>query len=151
VDHSAGSYVAANGPECDATNNEVVFQRIPVEDIATEPLLPRFPLRADSVGYWTAASEQPDPQPQSFALYQNYPNPFNPNTRIQFDLARDGRVSLNVYDVNGREAAVLLNNESLGAGTHLLEFNGADLPSGVYFCRLAFQGQQVTRKMMLIK
>ncbi len=150
VDHFAGSYVTSSA-ECDPSNNEIVYQRIPVEDIALEPLLPRFPLRADSTGYWTAAKDQPATLPSSFVLHQNYPNPFNPSTKIQFDLLRAGDVSLKVYDITGREAAVLANGAAMNAGVHVIEFDGASLPSGVYFYRLEAQGQQMTRKMVLLK
>ncbi len=151
VDHSAGSFVASGGPECDPTNNEIDYQRIPVADIALEPLLPRFPLRADSTGFETAARDQRDVLPLSFVLHQNYPNPFNPSTKIQFDLKRAGNVSLKVFDITGREAAVLVDGAELNAGVHVIEFDGASLPSGVYFYRLDAQGQQMTRKMVLLK
>jgi len=152
VDHSAGSWVLQS--ECTETNNEIVYQRIPVDDIATSPLTPAYPLRSDSTGFpgiIDDARHLPGPLPQEFALYQNYPNPFNPNTNIQFDLAVTGNVSLKVFDVTGREVAVLLNSERTEAGAHGVEFDATNLPSGVFFYRLEALGHQLTRKMMLVK
>ena len=153
VDHSAGSSVASSGPECLATLNEMVYQRIPVEDIATTPLQSQFPLRADSTGFpgETGVGEVPPAVPGLFALYQNYPNPFNPTTKIQFDLSQNVSVSLRVYDVTGREVVELLNSAPLNAGTHVIEFNASGLTSGVYFYRLESADVQATRKMMLIR
>jgi hypothetical protein len=97
--------------------------------------------------------------PSAFALRQNYPNPFNPSTTIQFDLPRDGRVSLAVYDQLGRLVATLLENEDLPGGTQEAVFDGSALGSGVYYYRLtaALAGEQasaarsVVGKMLLVK
>ena len=153
VDHSAGSYVASNGPECEETFNEMIYQRIPVEDIATTPLLSHYPIRTDSTGLpgETHAGNVPAELPELFSLYQNYPNPFNPSTKIQFDLRAASEVSLTVYDVTGREVARLLQNESLNAGTHVIAFDASSLSTGVYFYQLASADLRVTRKMMLVK
>jgi hypothetical protein len=152
VDHVAGTFVTTT-PECTESHNEMIYQRIPVDEIATSPLTPAYPLRSDSTGYPYQVGAGPvrGSLPQEFALYQNYPNPFNPNTNIQFDLTVAGNVSLKVFDITGREAAVLLNNERLEAGAHVVEFNATDMPSGVYFYRLEAVGHQLTRKMMLVK
>ena len=66
---------------------------------------------------------------------QNYPNPCNPGTTIQFTLAKICNVDLKVYDMLGREVAVLVN-EKKDAGVHEVTFDGSGLSSGVYFYRL---------------
>jgi hypothetical protein len=85
-----------------------------------------------------------------FRLQQNYPNPFNPTTEIAFDVARAGRTSLKVYDLMGREVAIL-SNGILQAGAHHVTYDAHDLPSGVYFYRLESGSQTQTRKMLLLK
>ncbi len=90
--------------------------------------------------------------PSEFFLSQNYPNPFNPTTTIDFTLPADGKVTLKVYDVLGREVAVLLNNEQRKAGElQQAVFDASRLSSGVYFSRLAFNGKQLLKKMLLLK
>jgi len=80
-----------------------------------------------------------------------YPNPFNPSTTIKFDLPVNSLVKLAVYDITGRQVAVLANG-LLNRGTHSMEFNGARLASGVYFYQLEAEGKIIGRnKMMLLK
>lgn len=74
--------------------------------------------------------------PTTFALQQNYPNPFNAATRIAFDLPVASRVTLKVFEVNGREIATLVNQQPMASVNHHLNFFGHGLPSGVYFYRL---------------
>jgi hypothetical protein len=96
--------------------------------------------------------------PQDFRLYQNYPNPFNPVSKIRFDLPKEGNVKLVVYDLQGHEVVKLVDNEFKHAGSYSIDFNGSNLPSGVYFYRL--ETRQVgsstgdfveSKKMILVK
>jgi len=70
------------------------------------------------------------------SLSQNYPNPFNPSTAISFQLSAISFVTLSVYDVLGREVAMLVN-EIRPAGQHAVNWNAAAMPSGVYVCRIS--------------
>ncbi len=88
--------------------------------------------------------------PDEFMLSQNYPNPFNPTTKIGFRIAEFGFVSLKIYDVSGKETAVLVNEE-LKAGTYNYDFNASHLASGVYFYRLEADGFTDVKKMILVK
>ncbi|MCX6601557.1 MAG: T9SS type A sorting domain-containing protein [bacterium] len=85
-----------------------------------------------------------------YRLYPNYPNPFNPTTTIAFDLAEAGHVSLRVYDVMGREVAVLVNG-NLPAGRHREVFDAQGLPSGVYVYKLTSGSFTDMQKMVLLK
>lgn len=85
-----------------------------------------------------------------YALHQNYPNPFNPNTKVKFDIAKLSDVRLIVYDILGREVATLVN-ERLKAGTYDVDFEGTNLPSGVYYYRLETDGFVDVKKMLLVK
>ena len=97
----------------------------------------------------TAASGNAEPVAE-YRLYSNYPNPFNPTTTIPFDLKAAGAVTLQVYDVMGREVATLVNG-SLAAGRHTLVFDARNLPSGVYLYRLTTAGYTEMHKMVLLK
>ncbi|HJY63653.1 MAG TPA: T9SS type A sorting domain-containing protein, partial [Ignavibacteria bacterium] len=89
--------------------------------------------------------------PEKFSLYQNYPNPFNPSTSIKFNIPKVSNVNLTVYDIAGREIAVLFN-QSLDAGTYKFEWNPpSNLSSGVYFYRLHSGNNYQVRKLILIK
>jgi len=83
-------------------------------------------------------------------LLQNYPNPFNLATNIYYTLKSNGKVRLSVYDVVGREVAVLVNGVQ-PAGNHQVQFSGSNLASGIYFYRLNVRDQITIKKMILIK
>jgi len=90
--------------------------------------------------------------PTQFSLSQNYPNPFNPSTMIHFQISNFKFVTLKVYDSLGREIVTLVNEEK-SAGEYTVKFNGLNLSSGTYFCRIDIgHGQFVqTKKMILVK
>ena len=88
--------------------------------------------------------------PTEFRLEQNYPNPFNPTTTIKFTLPETELVNLKIYDVMGKEVAVLLNEEK-SAGLHSVEFDAGKLASGTYYYKLQAGNNIETRKMLLLK
>lgn len=88
--------------------------------------------------------------PKSFALYQNYPNPFNPTTIINYELPITNYVNLIVYDVLGREIAVLVN-ERQQAGKYAVSWDASNFPSGVYFYKLETDVYSESKKMVLLK
>jgi len=85
-----------------------------------------------------------------YELSQNYPNPFNPSTTIKFSLAESGMVQLEVYNTLGERVTQLINRE-MEKGNHTVEFNGNNLPSGIYFYRLVSGNFSEVKRMMLIK
>ncbi len=87
---------------------------------------------------------------KSFELMQNYPNPFNPSTVISFGLKNASNVKLSVYDMSGRELAVLVN-QNLMPGDHSFKWDASALASGTYFYRLNVNGEQLVRQMQLVK
>lgn len=101
----------------------------------------------------TTATSTPFREPlivNGFELAQNYPNPFNPSTAISYQLAVDSRVILKVFDLLGREVAVLVNEEKSG-GTYRSIWDATKYPSGVYFYRLTAGEYVQTRKMLLTR
>jgi hypothetical protein len=88
--------------------------------------------------------------PTQFSLSQNYPNPFNPKSNIKFQIAKSGDVKLVIFDVLGREAAILVN-EKLNPGTYEVAWDAGSYPSGVYFYKLFTHDYSKTRKMVLLK
>jgi len=100
---------------------------------------------------------------KQYTLNQNYPNPFNPTTTIQYSIktplnppfdkggnTRGVFVNLKVYDVLGREVAVLVNKRQK-AGNYEVTFDASNLPSGLYLYRLTAGKFSQTRKMLLLK
>lgn len=88
--------------------------------------------------------------PERFKLYQNFPNPFNPSTTIAFDLPENSPVKLIVYDMLGRETAVLLNDRKT-AGHYKIQFDASAMASGLYIYRLTTDRQTVSKRMLLLK
>jgi len=97
----------------------------------------------------------------NFELKQNYPNPFNPDTKIVYSISpvsstgenlsgEKGWAVLKVFNILGNEVALLVNEEKR-AGTYEVKFSSPDLPTGVYFYQLLFNGAVQTRKMILLK
>ena len=88
--------------------------------------------------------------PTGMKLHQNYPNPFNPSTKISYSISHSGLVTLKVYDILGTEIETSVNEEK-SVGTYELNWNAANLPSGVYFYRLQAGSFVQMRKMILLK
>lgn len=85
-----------------------------------------------------------------YPLNQNYPNPFNPNTIISYELTVSGNISLEVFDVLGKNVATLINKRQ-NAGNYEIEFDGSNLPGGIYFYTLKTENFSETKKMLMIK
>ncbi|MBK8981849.1 MAG: T9SS type A sorting domain-containing protein [Ignavibacteria bacterium] len=88
--------------------------------------------------------------PEKFNLYNNYPNPFNPSTNIKFDIIKNDRVLLSVYNMLGEKVATLVD-QNLTPGSYNVDFNASSLSSGMYFYRLETQEFSETKRMALVK
>jgi choice-of-anchor B domain-containing protein len=99
----------------------------------------------------TGINDPENGNPASFELKQNYPNPFNPNTTIEFSIPKGQFVSVRVFDVLGRQVA-LLADEYRNPGTHSISFDAGRLSSGVYFYNIKTSGGfSETKRMILSK
>ena len=95
-----------------------------------------------------------DPIPQKLALYPAYPNPFNPVTTFRFDIPfsvqGSQKMSLLIYDVQGREVEILLN-QKLIPGTHKVNWYAKNYASSVYFVQLRYGEMIKTQKVIYLK
>jgi hypothetical protein len=132
---------------------EIVGQSYPIETAANADFIlhPGF-IPCFLFETTTGVEEQLDSAeiPAAFALWQNFPNPFNPSTVIIFQLPVNSRVKLQVFDVNGREVATLVDGE-MTAGNHAVIFAPRDLAGGLYFYQLTAGKFSQTRKAVLLK
>lgn len=113
-----------------------LFESAPSDTVQGSPL--------DGVG------GPPDELPFAAGLLQNYPNPFNASTTIRYTVPVTGPVSLEVFNLLGQRVSVVVSAEQ-HPGEYLVDWNAADLPTGVYHCRLQTAGQTFVRTMMLLK
>jgi len=91
--------------------------------------------------------------PAKFDISQNYPNPFNPVTKINFDLPKDTKVNITVFDLTGREIKTIVN-EFRTAGYYTVQFDASGVSSGVYFYRIMTDGGNkfiMTKKLVVVK
>ena len=98
----------------------------------------------------TSVSSGDDYYPKKFNLEQNYPNPFNPITIIRYSLPERSYVSLQIFDLLGREVTTLIQGEK-SPGNYEIEFNSFGLSSGVYFYKLTTDNYLSIKKMIVIK
>ncbi len=98
----------------------------------------------------TGINEPENGTPSSFELRQNYPNPFNPSTTIEFSLPKGQFVTVKVFDILGREVA-LLADEYRNAGSYSIRFDAGRLASGVYYYSIKSDNFSQTKKMVLNK
>jgi hypothetical protein len=88
--------------------------------------------------------------PSRFLLNQNYPNPFNPSTTISYSIPKSSFVTLEIFDILGRNIKTIVN-EYKPAGNYSVHFNASKLTSGIYFYRLKAENFTETKKLLLLK
>ncbi|MDW7679134.1 MAG: YCF48-related protein, partial [bacterium] len=87
---------------------------------------------------------------KDFSLHHNYPNPFNPSTTISYELPGRSAVKLTVFNAMGQQIAILVDSNK-DAGSYQINWEAANMPSGIYFYRLEAEGFSQTKKMLLLK
>jgi hypothetical protein len=96
-----------------------------------------FTIRSKTGERWTKEIKIQVAPPEKFELFQNYPNPFNPTTTICYQLTRDSKVSLKVYNLLGQEVATLVDGDKQ-AGYHQEVFDATRFASGMYIYRIVY-------------
>ncbi len=162
----SGSFQPTNLPLYDGKQLKWIDELINISGYIGKDILIQFVLVTDggvqqdgfyvddiSIKYYdkiTNVDNNNDVVINNYNLSQNYPNPFNGQTIISFELPVQSNVSLDVYDILGRHAASVVN-ENLGAGKYTYNFNASNLSSGVYFYTLKTDNFNATRKLVLLK
>ncbi len=122
--------------------------------LASPPVVSVLGGAFDTIGFVsdpvTPTAIEEEAVPESFTLHQNYPNPFNPTTNITYTLAHTERVTLRIYDAQGRLVQTLVNGTQ-PAGSHAITFDAGHLASGSYFYRLHTAAGVQTRQMTLVR
>ncbi len=136
--------------------NAIVSSNVPVGTYTisvtgTETGGPRVHTRTYRLIVGTTGIKKLSETANEFSLAQNYPNPFNPVTIIDYSLPKKSLVRLSVFDILGREVAVLVNNAVQNAGIYSEAFDASHLGSGVYYYRLSAGDFTETKKMLLVK
>jgi len=160
-----GSFQPNGEPLYDGSQLSWVKETIDLSNYIGQQIKLRFLLRSDGfvnedgwfvddinliVYVYVPQSTEPIAALENYSLQQNYPNPFNPSTVIGYQLPVSSDVTLKVYDLLGREITTLVD-EYKPAGNYEVEFNAANLPSGVYFYQLKAGSFVETKKMILIR
>lgn len=105
----------------------------------------------DGIVYGNITSvENKDIVIHNFNLAQNYPNPFNPVTTITYSLDINSYVNLDIYNIIGEKVETLVNELQI-SGNHKINFNASNLPSGIYFYKLASNNRVLVKKMSIVK
>lgn len=121
----------------DYTDNQIIFYRVKQ-------------INEDDSFIYSDAAKVGRGRIKHFTLEQNYPNPFNPITTISVDVQRADEFAVLVYDIVGKEIAVL-HQGPLGMGKHHFNFDGSNLPSGIYLCEIKSGDELEVMKMILAK
>jgi len=129
----------------------LIWEENPNDDV----LLTILHWLTEDVNRITAVEEYPHTRPDSYVLERNFPNPFNPKTTIGFQIPKQGKVVLRIYDVLGRSVRNLIHAE-FPAGRHTVTWDGRDdsgknVASGVYIYRLEAGNKSMSNKMILIR
>jgi hypothetical protein len=98
----------------------------------------------------TIETQFSSPIANGYRLSDNFPNPFNPTTRIRYTLAKEGNVTLKIFNYLGQEAKTIVNTFK-EAGTYEVRFTAEGLSSGIYFYKLSVNGFSSIKKMVLMK
>jgi M6 family metalloprotease-like protein len=130
-----------------------IYYRITVMDNQSKESIPSDSIKTHVQGglpQKIASGSEQETIPKEYSLKQNYPNPFNPATNIVYQLPKGGLVQLKIYDILGREVAVLVN-EVKAEGLYEVSFDASNLPSGVYVYSLRVNEFVQNNKMTLLK
>ncbi|MEQ9103249.1 MAG: T9SS type A sorting domain-containing protein [Rhodothermales bacterium] len=144
VNLTFGAMLKADGTYEDSLYDPYIF----VDNLSTPPSA--VAVRRGGENDMIATNTEESTLPETVVLSQNYPNPFNPVTTIEYELANSGRVTLQVFDLLGRNVATLVDGV-VPASRHSVQFDARNLASGTYIYRLVANDKVVTKTMVLLK
>jgi len=107
-------------------------------------------VNADGTMVYSALVKIGQGEMENIILGQNYPNPFNPSTKIEFEILQDAEVEVVVYNLTGKEIEIL-HHGFLSSGVYKFDFDGSELPSGIYLYKVSTLQFKQTKKMILAK
>ena len=143
-----GSHNWSNSAETVNGENTIIIQSKRIANLFFQEFKARY-IEAGGVAQLTNILSF-DESRNNFYLNQNYPNPFNSETEISFNILKEGKINLSVYDLLGREVKNLINENKI-KGAHKIKFNSKDLPAGIYFFKLSGENYSSVKTMHLIK
>lgn len=150
LDRDAGSVIQGEGTW---TLNDIIYHKVPASEIDTSQWVPQYPYDPGGIPFHVlsvpVAPSTPE-RPSQFVMCDPYPNPFNPTATLSYTLPQALRVKMTVYDLVGREIAVLADGWRR-AGRHQVVFDGTDRPSGLYIYKFQAGDFRAWGKMVLIK
>ncbi|MBN1997143.1 right-handed parallel beta-helix repeat-containing protein [candidate division KSB1 bacterium] len=142
------------GSESSGNHGELIIESATAVDNTINEIAIRS-LGSTTIHIVTGVAKENGKNPYKFELEQNYPNPFNATTSIEYRIAKQGRVSVKIYDILGRQVCILLD-KSQEPGTYTLFWDGRDnrnyvLPSGLYLLRLKSAQREKIIKLVMIR
>lgn len=156
-DFSQNVYINGYGPDVNHWGPYNELSTLPASSYAIDKIKFNSPARSvqmvmiEGGNNVVSVNDKADHElPHSYSLYQNYPNPFNPSTAISYQVPMVNRVTIEVYDVLGREVKTLVNGTKF-PGNYEVKFDASDLPSGVYFYRMTAANFSQVKKLLLLK
>jgi len=145
-----GSHNWSSAAENSNNENTLIIRDAAIANLYLQEFAARY-YQFGGTGDLTVDVDSPDLSPPlAFALFPNFPNPFNPGTTIRFSIANPQFTTLKVYDLLGREVAVLVD-EVKPAGNYSVHFDASGLASGLYFARLQSATVSLARTMLLLR
>jgi phosphatidylserine/phosphatidylglycerophosphate/cardiolipin synthase-like enzyme len=145
-----GSHNWSNAAEGSNNENTLLLHDGRIANCYLQEFAARYSQFGGTDPILVSAEERGGAAPAVFALSPNYPNPFNPTTNIRWTIVNRQLTIVKVFDLLGREVAVLVN-EMKAPGTYTVRFDGAHLSSGTYICRLSAGNRAESRRMLLLK
>ncbi len=142
-----GSYNITNSAEYYNNENLIFFKSGRIANLYMQEFVKRF---VECGGTYTKAENIAILLPDNISLSQNYPNPFNPETKINYSLASESKVSIKIYDLYGREVETLVNGKK-SAGNYSITWAPKYISSGIYYYTLNSGKFIETRKMIYLK
>jgi phosphatidylserine/phosphatidylglycerophosphate/cardiolipin synthase-like enzyme len=145
-----GSHNWSSAAENSNDENTLIIRSARIANLFLQEFKARYLESGGSDNIIVSAGQGGNVLPSDFSLSQNFPNPFNPSTRFEFRVPRTEFVSVKLYDMLGRQVAILVNEEK-APGSYTVTLHATNLASGVYYYRMTAGSFVETKKMLLVR